>query len=120
MSTTTENKTPPNQELVTALKNSPEVFDWRSHLEARMTLFARNVQNDTFVLRAPNYSRQNFTVALLLAGDATLRDLAQQNHVDLRAFDNVIGQVQQLILVNANKPAPAAKVANALRRLCGL
>jgi len=120
MSTTTENKTPPNPELVAALSNSPEVFDWRSYLEGRMTLLARNVQSDTFALRASTYSRQTSTVALLLAGDSVLRDLADKNHVDLRAFDNVIGQVQQLILVNANKPAPAAKVANALRRLCGL
>lgn len=116
MNATTENQTLPNPQLVEALRNSSDVFNYKDHLECQMKWLCKEVQCDSFDLRPAAYSRHMFTVAMLLAKDNILRTLAAQNHVDLRAFDNAVGQVQQLILTLTNKPAPAAKIAAVLDR----
>lgn len=110
----------PNPQLVEALNASPDAFNYKDWLEERMKALCKSVQADSFTLRPPPYNRNTHTVAMLLAGDSALRQLAIDNHIDLEPFDDVVRRVQALILNHANKPAPAKKVADALRKLCGL
>lgn len=110
----------PNPELAAALEGSRQVSDYKDYFEQRIETLAIQARQDTFASRPATYSRQTFTTALLLAGDNIIRELARQKGIDVRAFDNIVGQVQQLIMENTNKPVPGAKVAKALRNLCGL
>lgn len=110
----------PNPELAAALADSGSTIDYADKMEKSIESLADQARADTFPYRPPTYSRQTYTTAMLLAGDGTLRDMARAKGIDVRAFDNAVGQAQQLILENTNKPTPGAKVATVLRRICGL
>lgn len=112
--------TSPNPQLVEALQNAPDAFNYKEHLEQRMKQLIISVSNDSFAMRSVAYNRSANTVAMLLSGDSVLRQLADSNGIDLRPFDNVVSQVQALILTQTNKQPPALKVAAALKRLARL
>jgi len=111
----------PNPELYQALLNSPPSFDWKEYLEEKMKSAASAIPKDSFALRAVQYSRQNYTVALLLAFDSVLRDDCRSAGIDVREFDNIVGQAQQFILTKTQpKVTPANKMVQVLRKLTGI
>lgn len=109
-----------NPDLAAALANATAQFDLAGYLDDRIKEIGNSVGMDRFLFRSVSYSRRTDTTAMLLAGDTHLRTLARAKGIDLRAFDNVIGQVQQLILDHTNKETPGKKMANALMRFCDL
>lgn len=110
----------PNKELAEALTNAESVFNYQEHWDSRIKSLADGVIKDTYDYRAPQYSRNNYTVAGLLAFDGRLRTEARDAGIDVREFDNILGQVAQLMLTKVTRVNPAVKVANALRKLTGL
>lgn len=109
-----------NPELVAVLAGARPTVDYLDHMTASINNLADRAKQNTFIFRSPQYSRETWVTALLLAGDVELRKLARDKGIDLRAFDNIIGQTQQLIIDNTNKPAPGQKVAIVLRKLSGI
>lgn len=110
----------PNTELVEALLNAQHVFDWKEHIEKKIEVLQQHLPHDSFELRAVNYSRQNYTTAAILAFDPVLREEARNAGIDVREFDNIVGQVQQFILAKTTRPIPGVKVVNVLKKLTGL
>ena len=109
-----------NPDLAAAMANATTQFDLAGHLDCRIRELSDAIGMDLFVFRSAGYIRRTDTTAMLLAGDNYLRTLARAKGIDLRDFDNAIGQVQQLILENTTKDNPGKKVANALMRFCDL
>lgn len=112
--------TKPNPELAAALSNSQVSIDYRDYLEGQIQHIAELAKQDLFCYRCTDYSRQVYTTALLLSADSQLRMLAKDKGIDLKAFDNIIGQTQQLIIDLTRKPIPGVKVATVLRRHVGI
>lgn len=104
-----------NPELAAVLQESPAAFNYKEHWENKIAALSKEIARDLFTLRTPQYSRTTYTVAGLLMLDQTLRAAAIEAGIELRAFDNIVGQVQQLILTNANKPITGAKFVKVLR-----
>ena len=107
-------------ELAKALAEAPGSNAVKELIEEQIEHLSALVKSDAFIYRGPGYSRQTHTVALLLAGDPTIRALAVAKGIDVRAFDNIVGQVQQLLLEAVSKPTPGEKVAFTLRKFCGI
>ncbi len=91
--------------------------DYMAYLDDSIKSLAQQAEQNTFAYRGAHYSRETFTTAMLLSGSSVLRDLARAKGIDLRAFDNIIGQVQQLIIENTSKPNPGSKVIVVLEKL---
>lgn len=110
----------PNQELADALHNAISSFEYKVYWEEQMKRLQLNIAQDSYSNRGTNYSRRGATVAAMLAEDGVLRGAAKEQGIDLREFDNIVGQAAQLMLTKVTKTNPAVKVVKVLREISGI
>ena len=106
-----------NPELVAALEGALANFDLKARFDNMLKSLIEVLPQDTFTTRSPNFSRRTHVVSAMLAYDNVLRDLAVEAGIDLTAFDNIIGQVQQLLLTECAKAPPGLKVVRTLQQI---
>ncbi len=104
-------------ELFEALQSAGTSFDYKEHWQETIKRASTLIAQDDFYYRSVSYSRNNHTIAALLASDPQLRTLAINAGIDVRAFDNIVGQAKQLMLTHAQKQPTGAKLVIVLNKL---